>query len=206
MLMTNGCLNMSHRMTIMMKRLNDEEDRAVVITKRKKAMSKLKLNENRVKVGNKRVPKNVAAVSIANMSFNSEEEQVKWRFVVNRRVAAEKMLSEVTKNNANKEDILTIEDIEGLASRFIPISPKLMQGTHVADIPLVTVDTVGGSKSGTDETARVLRDEIRHLDGVIQFSMTMKSVLEARLRSLSGENEPEVDPAVGGIGAAAPHT
>ncbi|GAA0179099.1 hypothetical protein LIER_29930 [Lithospermum erythrorhizon] len=75
----------------------DEEDIVVVITKRRKATSKLKLNENRTRVGNKRVPKNVAAVSTANVALNSEEEQAKWMFVVNRSVVAEKMMFELVK-------------------------------------------------------------------------------------------------------------
>ncbi|GAA0139927.1 hypothetical protein LIER_35157 [Lithospermum erythrorhizon] len=89
---------------------------------------------------------------------------------------------------------------------FITISPKLMQGTHVADIPLVTIDTGGGSRSGIDDTARVLRDEIRHLEGVIHSSLARKSVLEAPLRSLNGDVDPDVDPDVDGSGAEAPQT
>ncbi|GAA0143233.1 hypothetical protein LIER_35700 [Lithospermum erythrorhizon] len=37
---------------------------------------------------------------------------------------------------SEKEDLLTTEDVEGQAPGFITISPKLIQGTHVADIPL----------------------------------------------------------------------
>ncbi|GAA0155644.1 hypothetical protein LIER_13330 [Lithospermum erythrorhizon] len=107
---------------------------------------------------------------------------------------------------SHKEDILTAEDVEGLAPGFITISPKLMQGTQVADIPLVTVDTGGASGSGTDETAKILRDEIRYLDGVIQSSLARKSVLDERLRSLSGEDDTKDGPAVGESGPEAPHT
>ncbi|GAA0168013.1 hypothetical protein LIER_22830 [Lithospermum erythrorhizon] len=48
---------------------------------------------------------------------------------------------------------------------------------------------------GNEETTRVLKDEIKHLNGVIQSSLARKSVLEARLRSLSGDDDPTVDPA-----------
>ncbi|GAA0148609.1 hypothetical protein LIER_08001 [Lithospermum erythrorhizon] len=138
---------------------SDEEGIVAVITKRRKATSMLKLNENRTRVGNKR-----------------------------------------------KEDILTATDEEGPFPDVITISPKLMQGTHVADILLVTVDTGGASGSGTDDTARILRDEILHLDGVIQSSLARKSFPEARLRSPSGEADPTIDPAVDGSGADASHT
>ncbi|GAA0149559.1 hypothetical protein LIER_08704 [Lithospermum erythrorhizon] len=105
---------------------------------------------------------------------------------------------------SQKEDILTVEDVEGPAPGFITISPKLIQGTHVADIPPVTVDTGGASGSGTDESAKILRDEIRHLDGIIQSSLARKYVLEAHLRSLSGEDNPDVEPAVGDGGVETP--
>ncbi|GAA0142646.1 hypothetical protein LIER_03493 [Lithospermum erythrorhizon] len=55
------------------------------------------MNVNKTRVANKRVPKNVAAISTMNMSLNFEEEQAKWRFVANRRVAVEKMLSELVR-------------------------------------------------------------------------------------------------------------
>ncbi|GAA0179101.1 hypothetical protein LIER_29931 [Lithospermum erythrorhizon] len=88
----------------------------------------------------------------------------------------------------------------------ITISPKLMQGTHIADIPLAIVDTGGALESGTDETPKIIRDEMRHLDGVIQTSLARKSVWEAYLRSLSGAVDPVVDPGIGGTGAEAPQT
>ncbi|GAA0186770.1 hypothetical protein LIER_34058 [Lithospermum erythrorhizon] len=85
---------------------SDEGDVVAVIRKRKKATGKLKLNENRTKVRNKRVSKNVVVVSTTNVSLNSEKEEAKCRFVGNNKVVAEKMLSEVTKKNANIIGIL----------------------------------------------------------------------------------------------------
>ncbi|GAA0141274.1 hypothetical protein LIER_02454 [Lithospermum erythrorhizon] len=264
---------------------SDEEDIVAAIIKRRKATSKLKLNENRTRVGNKRVPKNVV-VSTMNVALNSKEEQAKWRFVANRRVTAKKMFYEVTNKNANiicilegadfmptveaigpyypqlvrdfvcnmAEDIdnpaspnfqkltfrnftfdfspslvnafyerenggqigynlqlleivkVLTEDVEGPSPGFITISPKLIQETHVANIPLVTVDTSGASGSGTDKTIKILRDELRHLDGVIQSSLARKYVLEARLRSLSGEDDAQDEAIVGDGGAETPLT
>ncbi|GAA0141189.1 hypothetical protein LIER_02393 [Lithospermum erythrorhizon] len=94
--------------------------------------------------------------------------------------------------------------MEGLPPGTITISPKLLEGTHVVDIPLAPVDVGGASGSSTDGTAQLLWDEIRYLDGVIQSSLARKSVLEARLRSLSREDDPDVDPAGGDNGAEAP--
>ncbi|GAA0146178.1 hypothetical protein LIER_36269 [Lithospermum erythrorhizon] len=85
---------------------SNEEDIAVVITKKRKTTSKLKLNENRTRVENRRIPKNIASVSTANVSLNSEEEEARWRFVANHSIAVEKMLSEATKKNRNIMGIL----------------------------------------------------------------------------------------------------
>ncbi|GAA0141464.1 hypothetical protein LIER_02601 [Lithospermum erythrorhizon] len=65
---------------------------------------------------------------------------------------------------AQKSDILTTKDIEWPAPGFITISPKLMQETHVAHIPLRAT------------------------------GLARKSMLEERLRSLGGEDDPAVDP------------
>ncbi|GAA0144651.1 hypothetical protein LIER_35979 [Lithospermum erythrorhizon] len=251
----------------------DDEDIAAIISRRRKAKRKLKIIENRSKVGNKRIPKNVAAVSTGNVALNFEEEEAKWKFVASRRIAAERMLSEVTKKNtdmmdiladvgvrpklvgeficnmtydidepesthfqkvtlrnrtvefcpsiinayygranagktgaklqlseitkvltgdavdtwpdkgkisssklsvniieAQQPDILTVVDEEAPSPVFITISPKLLQGTHVANIPLRSIEM--GSGSGAAQ----------------------KSVLEARLRSLTEEDDPAIDP------------
>ncbi|GAA0180784.1 hypothetical protein LIER_30153 [Lithospermum erythrorhizon] len=104
---------------------------------------------------------------------------------------------------AQHSDIVAVDDEEALALGFITISPKLMQGTHVPDIPLRAVETGGGSSVGNDETAHFLMDEIKHLEGVIQKSLAKKSVLKARLRSLVGEDDPVIDPATSDNEAAA---
>ncbi|GAA0138676.1 hypothetical protein LIER_00375 [Lithospermum erythrorhizon] len=59
--------------------------------------------------------------------------------------------------------------------------------------------------SGIDETVKILRDEIGHLNGVIQSSIARKSVLETRLPSLNGEDDPDVDTSVDDSGAKPPH-
>ncbi|GAA0161094.1 hypothetical protein LIER_17493 [Lithospermum erythrorhizon] len=158
-----------------------DEDVAVVISRRRKAKGKLKINENRSRVGNKRIPKNVVVVSTENVALNSEEEKGKWKFVASRRIAVERMLSQVTKKNADS------------------------MGTHVANIPLRAIETRSGLSTGSDETSRFIRDEIKHLDSVIQSSLARKSVLEARLKSLAGEDDPRIDPAGSDSEAEASH-
>ncbi|GAA0157211.1 hypothetical protein LIER_43397 [Lithospermum erythrorhizon] len=211
-------------------------------------------------------------LSREKVALNLEEEEAKWRFVASRRIAAERMLSEVTKKNADimgiledaevmpfietigpsslscvsetlarvlyiigmrasfnleqfifeqvvqharshvvlkpiaypsllcniieaqQPDILTAADEEAPSHGFTTISPKLLQGTHVADIPLRAIETGSGSGAGNEATARFLKDEIKQLDGVIQSSLARKSVLEAHLRSFTGEDDPVVAP------------
>ncbi|GAA0139333.1 hypothetical protein LIER_00899 [Lithospermum erythrorhizon] len=126
------------------------------------------------------------------------------------------MLSEVTKKNVDIMGIIgnagvmpTVEIVgpyyPKLVRDFIcnmtddiddPESPNFQKGIHVADIPLRVVEIGNAFVVGNGETARYIRDEIKHLDGVIQTSLARKSVLEARLRSLTGEVDPEVDPDV----------
>ncbi|GAA0171431.1 hypothetical protein LIER_41158 [Lithospermum erythrorhizon] len=108
--------------------------------------------------------------------------------------------------NFYKGDIFTTEDVEGPAPGFITLCPKLIQGRHVADITLQEDVAGGASRSGINETVRILRDEIHQLDGVIQTSLAWKSVLEARLRSLTRDVDPAVDPSVVGSGVEAAHT
>ncbi|GAA0163832.1 hypothetical protein LIER_19606 [Lithospermum erythrorhizon] len=59
------------------RRAERKEDITAVIIKRRKVKGKLKINENKSKVGNKRIPKNVTDVSTENVVLNSEEEEVK---------------------------------------------------------------------------------------------------------------------------------
>ncbi|GAA0163497.1 hypothetical protein LIER_19345 [Lithospermum erythrorhizon] len=103
----------------------DEEDITAIIIKRRKAKGKLKIDENRYKVENKRIPKNVATVSTENVALNSEEKEAKWRFVACRRIAAERMLSEVTKKNADIMGILEDAGVMPTVETVGPYFPKL---------------------------------------------------------------------------------
>ncbi|GAA0172006.1 hypothetical protein LIER_25916 [Lithospermum erythrorhizon] len=56
---------------------SDDEDVVVGKNKRSKTKGKMEINENRTRVGNKRVTKNVVAVSTTNVALNSKEEEAK---------------------------------------------------------------------------------------------------------------------------------
>ncbi|GAA0184251.1 hypothetical protein LIER_31539 [Lithospermum erythrorhizon] len=238
---------------------SDDEDVEAVMSRRRKAKGKLKMNENRTRVENKRIPKNVAEVPMENVVVKTDAEKEKWNFVATPRITAERMLSEVTKNIADimgileyvgimptidalgphypkivrefiynmiddvndtesinfqkspvhdrhkglfnfgqftfdqtvqyaqshvilnpiaypgllcnimedhHPDILTTMDEEALSPGFLTVSPKLLQGTHVTNIPLRPCKIGGSFGVGQDETIRIIRDEMGFL-GVI---------------------------------------
>ncbi|GAA0171528.1 hypothetical protein LIER_25535 [Lithospermum erythrorhizon] len=66
--------------------------------------------------------------------------------------------------DSQHSNILTAVDEEAPSLGFITISPKLLQGTYVVDMPLKAVETGDASGAGNHETARFIRDEIRHLE------------------------------------------
>ncbi|GAA0164802.1 hypothetical protein LIER_20352 [Lithospermum erythrorhizon] len=72
----------------------------------------------------------------------------------------------------------------------ITISPKLMEGTQMYLFPLAPPAVEGPSGHHTDGTVQLLQEEIRYLNGAIQTTIARKSVLEARLRSLTRDDDP----------------
>ncbi|GAA0166048.1 hypothetical protein LIER_21296 [Lithospermum erythrorhizon] len=106
---------------------SDEEDVSVVISRRRKGKGKLKLNENKTRVGNKRIPKNVAEIFTTNVALNSKEEEAKWKFVVSRRIAVERILFEVTKKNADIMGILEDTGVMPTVETVGPYYPKLVR-------------------------------------------------------------------------------
>ncbi|GAA0139876.1 hypothetical protein LIER_01337 [Lithospermum erythrorhizon] len=98
---------------------SEREDVIEILKKRRKA-GKLKINETRTRVNNKRIPKNVASVSTIGIALNSKAEEPKWRFVNNRRLSLERVLLDVTKRNVvimnilKEAGILSVIDNVGL--------------------------------------------------------------------------------------------
>ncbi|GAA0169307.1 hypothetical protein LIER_23825 [Lithospermum erythrorhizon] len=129
------------------------------------------------------VSPNFQKVTLRNFTFDFCPKSYKWKLCTSQ-------WGQTGILEAQKVDILTAKDVKGPAPRFITISPKLMQGTHATHIPLRAVETRSGSGTGNEETARFLRDEVKHLDCMIQSSLARKLELEARLKSLTGKDDP----------------
>ncbi|GAA0172333.1 hypothetical protein LIER_26180 [Lithospermum erythrorhizon] len=74
---------------------SDDEDVVVVTSKRRTTIGNLKIDENRTRAGKKRIHKNIIFVPIDGM--------IRWRFMYNRRIDAEEMMSEVTNKNIDMD-------------------------------------------------------------------------------------------------------
>ncbi|GAA0182951.1 hypothetical protein LIER_30460 [Lithospermum erythrorhizon] len=154
------------------------EDVAVVMSSRRKEKGNLMMNESRTRVGKRRISKNVDVISTANVSLNSEEEEARCRFVANRRISAEWMLFEATKKNPN---IMNILEGAGVMPTVAIVGPYYL-------------------KQVREFICNMTEDIDDHT------SLARKSVFEVRLRSLSGEADPNDDLVIDGSGAEAPET
>ncbi|GAA0171802.1 hypothetical protein LIER_25754 [Lithospermum erythrorhizon] len=96
-------------------------------TSRRKGKGKLKINENKNRVGINRIPKNVVHVPTENVALHLEEEEAEWKFVASRRIAAERMLSEVTKKNVDIMGILKDVGVMPTVETIGPYYPKLVR-------------------------------------------------------------------------------
>ncbi|GAA0166757.1 hypothetical protein LIER_21842 [Lithospermum erythrorhizon] len=156
-----------------------DEDVAAVIIKRRRAKGKLKINENRVesqvevfdqqkdccgedvvRVTNKNA--NIMRILEEEVGVMPTIEAVgpyypKLSYAVLKPIAYPSLLYNIIESQHS--NIITTADVEGPFLGILTIIPKLLQGTHVADIPLSTIET--GTTSG--------------------------AVLEARLRSLEDD-------------------
>ncbi|GAA0162711.1 hypothetical protein LIER_18743 [Lithospermum erythrorhizon] len=77
-----------------------------------------------------------------------------------------------------------------LRNHTVDFSPSIINAYYGKKMGEKLVDTSGALDNGNQRTAKIIRDEIMHLEGVIQSSLAIKYVLEARLRSVLGEVDP----------------
>ncbi|GAA0167688.1 hypothetical protein LIER_22563 [Lithospermum erythrorhizon] len=84
------------------------------------------MNDTRTRVNNKRIPKNVALVSIFGIALNSKDEEAKWKFIYNRRLAPERVFSDVTKRNMVIMNIIKEAGILSVVENVGPYWPKLV--------------------------------------------------------------------------------
>ncbi|GAA0153164.1 hypothetical protein LIER_37627 [Lithospermum erythrorhizon] len=85
---------------------SDDEDVVVVMSKRRTASENLNMDQNRFRVGNKIILKNIVFVPLDCMIINDDEANVRYRFIYNRRIDAEEMMFEVTNKNVDIMGIL----------------------------------------------------------------------------------------------------
>ncbi|GAA0163826.1 hypothetical protein LIER_39667 [Lithospermum erythrorhizon] len=102
---------------------NEAEDEVTI----EKDDGKLKINDTRKRVNNKRIPKNVAPVSTVGIALNSKDEEAKWKFIYNRKLAPERVLSDVTKRNMVIMNIIKEVGILSVVDNVGPYWPKLVR-------------------------------------------------------------------------------
>ncbi|GAA0163614.1 hypothetical protein LIER_19435 [Lithospermum erythrorhizon] len=113
---------------------SNEEAALAVFNRRRKGKGKLKLNENRTRMGNKRISKNVADVSIENVALNSKEEDAKWIFVASQRIAAQRMMFELVREficnmMEHIDDLINLNFQKVTLGNFtFEFSPSIMNG------------------------------------------------------------------------------
>ncbi|GAA0163473.1 hypothetical protein LIER_43647 [Lithospermum erythrorhizon] len=106
---------------------DSEREDIIKILKKRRELGKLKINDTRTRVNNKRIPKNVAPVSTDGIALNSKDEEARWKFIYNRRLAPERVLSDVTKRNKTIMKIINEAGMESVVNNVGPHWPKLVR-------------------------------------------------------------------------------
>ncbi|GAA0149371.1 hypothetical protein LIER_08564 [Lithospermum erythrorhizon] len=92
-----------------------------------RAKGKLRVNESRYRINNRRIVKDVEEISTNGVDFCGEEHEARWKFVSVRNILPERHLSEVTYNNQAYIDILQEGGLLGIMSDIGPHWPKLVR-------------------------------------------------------------------------------
>ncbi|GAA0183518.1 hypothetical protein LIER_30914 [Lithospermum erythrorhizon] len=72
----------------------------------------IRINEERARVQNKRIPKNVPDVVTKGITFHAENGRARWNYVFQRRIAVEKKLSDKVKRNLMMMEIFAQADVK----------------------------------------------------------------------------------------------
>ncbi|GAA0171687.1 hypothetical protein LIER_41202 [Lithospermum erythrorhizon] len=107
--------------------LDSERADVIEILKKMQEFGKLKINNTRTRVNNKRIPNNVAPISTDGIALNSKDEEARWKFIYNRRLAPERVLLDVTKRNKTIMKIINETGMESVVNNVGPHWPKLVR-------------------------------------------------------------------------------
>ncbi|GAA0161199.1 hypothetical protein LIER_39187 [Lithospermum erythrorhizon] len=97
---------------------SDEEGDAKALRERSKG--KMKINDNRNRINNRRIAKDVEEVPTDGVDFCSKEHEARWKYVCARNILSEWYLSEVTYNNQTYIDILQDTGLLGILYELDP--------------------------------------------------------------------------------------
>ncbi|KAG9150089.1 hypothetical protein Leryth_026593 [Lithospermum erythrorhizon] len=123
------------------------------------------MNDTRTRVNNKRIPKNVAPVSTDGIALNSKDEEARWKFIYNRRLAPER---ETLSDNLFLTYFRDVDDAESdnyhkvtLRNFVFNFSLDLDNQTY-GRTNVVREDVVAIRQTAA---VQILQDEIAYLDG-----------------------------------------
>ncbi|GAA0149080.1 transmembrane signal receptor [Lithospermum erythrorhizon] len=86
--------------------VEETDEEGVTNSLRERSNGKLKVNDSRNRINNRRIVKDVEEVPTDGVDFCSEEHEAKWKYVCARNILPERFLFEVTYNNQTYIDIL----------------------------------------------------------------------------------------------------
>ncbi|GAA0174485.1 hypothetical protein LIER_27869 [Lithospermum erythrorhizon] len=94
---------------------------------KRKSKGKIKLNDDRNRINNRRIAKGVEDMDTEGIDFASEENEARWNFVCAKKILAERYLSEATVKNQTYMHILDESGMNALVEDIGPHWPSIVR-------------------------------------------------------------------------------
>ncbi|GAA0151914.1 hypothetical protein LIER_37382 [Lithospermum erythrorhizon] len=107
--------------------VDESEEEVVAKVLRERSKNKLKVNDNRNRINNRRIARNVKDFSTEGMDFYSKEHRARWKFGCARNIRLERFLYEITYNNQTYIDILQDARLLGILTEIGVYWPQLLR-------------------------------------------------------------------------------
>ncbi|GAA0166653.1 hypothetical protein LIER_40230 [Lithospermum erythrorhizon] len=106
---------------------NESEEENVAKVLKERSKKKLKVNDNRNRINNRRIAKDVDDVPTEGVEFCSEEHKARWKLVCVMNILPERILFDVTYNNQTYINILQDVGLLGTLSEIGPYWPQMVR-------------------------------------------------------------------------------
>ncbi|GAA0144492.1 hypothetical protein LIER_24732 [Lithospermum erythrorhizon] len=94
---------------------------------RSRSKGKLNINDNRNRINNRRIAKDVEDVSTEGVDFSARENEARWKFVCARNILPERYMSKVTIKNQTYMDIMEESGMLAIVGDIGPYWPSLVR-------------------------------------------------------------------------------